>query len=47
MDESGLEGNDHYLAILWPAPPTELKVIKQWTPQEQAQRDDATNQPRE
>jgi hypothetical protein len=30
IDESGLEGNDHYRAVLWPAPPAELKVIKQW-----------------
>jgi hypothetical protein len=32
IDESGLEGNDHYLAALWPAPPAELQVIKQWVP---------------
>ena len=32
IDESGLEGNDHYLAVLWPAPPGELKVLKQWEP---------------
>jgi hypothetical protein len=32
IDESGAEGNDHYLAVLWPAPPAELRVIKQWEP---------------
>jgi hypothetical protein len=30
LDESGLEGNDYYLAVLWPAPPGEVQVIKQW-----------------
>jgi hypothetical protein len=32
IDESGLKGDDRYLAILWPAPPAELQVIKQWVP---------------
>ncbi len=32
IEESGLEGNDHYLAVLWPAPPAELRIIKQWDP---------------
>mgnify|MGYP001027684284 CR=1 FL=1 len=32
IDESGLESNDHYLVVLWPAPPAELRVIKQWDP---------------
>ena len=36
IDESGLEGNDHYLAVLWPAPPAELRVIKQWEPKSPA-----------
>jgi hypothetical protein len=30
IDESGLEGNDRYLAVLWPAPEGELRVLKQW-----------------
>lgn len=29
IDESGLEGEDHYLAVLWPAPPMDVQVIKQ------------------
>lgn len=29
IDETGLEGNDHYLAVLWPAPPAELHIVKQ------------------
>jgi hypothetical protein len=29
IDESGREGNDHYVLVLWPAPPAELRVIKQ------------------
>lgn len=36
IDETGLEGNDHYLAVLWPAPPAELRVIKQWVPPDPA-----------
>jgi hypothetical protein len=36
IDESGLEGNDDYLAVLWPAPPAELRVIKQWEPKSPA-----------
>lgn len=32
IDESGLEGDDRYLAVLWPATPAELRVIKQWAP---------------
>jgi hypothetical protein len=39
IDETGLGGNDHYLAILWPAPPAELKVLKQWGPQAAAETD--------
>jgi len=30
IDASGLEGEDHYLVALWPAPEQELCVIKQW-----------------
>jgi hypothetical protein len=30
LDESGLEGNDHYSVVLWPAPLGELLVLKQW-----------------
>jgi hypothetical protein len=26
----GLEGKDHYLVVLWPAPPGELTVLKEW-----------------
>ena len=29
IDESEQEGNDHYLAVLWPALPAELRVIEQ------------------
>jgi hypothetical protein len=32
IDEFGLEGNDRYLVVLWPAPPAALRVIKQWEP---------------
>jgi hypothetical protein len=32
LDESGLEGEDHYLAVLWPAPLAEVSVVKQWQP---------------
>jgi hypothetical protein len=27
----GLEGDDHYRVVLWPAPPSDVRVIKQWT----------------
>jgi hypothetical protein len=30
IDESGLEGNDHYCAQLWPAPADKDRVLKQW-----------------
>jgi hypothetical protein len=30
IEETALEGNDHYRAVLWPAPPASLQVIKQW-----------------
>jgi hypothetical protein len=30
IDETGLEGGDHYVAILWPAPPSDLQIVKQW-----------------
>jgi hypothetical protein len=30
LDASGLEGNDHYSVILWPAPAADLIVLKQW-----------------
>jgi hypothetical protein len=30
IDEMGLDGSDHYRAFLWPAPPEEVRVIKQW-----------------
>src|SRR5215467_11831617 len=29
IDESGREGNDRYVLVLWPTPPEELRVIKQ------------------
>lgn len=32
IDEIGLEGNDHCLAVLWPAPPADMRVVTQWTP---------------
>jgi hypothetical protein len=34
IDRSGLEGGDHYRAVLWPSPPQELRVLKQWAPAE-------------
>ena len=30
LDEDQFEGDDHYSVVLWPAPPTELRVLKQW-----------------
>ncbi|HEY1378961.1 MAG TPA: hypothetical protein VGF55_19320 [Gemmataceae bacterium] len=30
IDESRMEGGDHYRAVLWPAPPSEVRVVKQW-----------------
>ena len=30
LNETGLEGDDSYLAVLWPAPPGDLKILKQW-----------------
>lgn len=30
IDATGLEGNDHYLIVLWPKPRRALRVIKQW-----------------
>jgi hypothetical protein len=29
---SGLDGSDHYLVALWPAPPGDVQVVKQWVP---------------
>jgi len=31
INDTGLEGDDHYLAVLWPAPESDVKVIKQWS----------------
>jgi hypothetical protein len=30
IDECGLEGKDRYLLVLWPAPASEVHVVKQW-----------------
>jgi len=30
LDESGLEGEDHYTVVLWPAPFAELLLVKEW-----------------
>lgn len=30
LDENGLEGEDHYTVVLWPAPFAELHVLKEW-----------------
>jgi hypothetical protein len=30
VDETGLEGGDHYRAVLWPAPPDDVRVVKAW-----------------
>jgi hypothetical protein len=32
IDETGLEGNDHYCVVLWPALADEIRVLKQWNP---------------
>jgi len=32
IDAVGLDGNDHYLAVLWPAQPEDLRVLKQGAP---------------
>lgn len=32
IDEGGIEGDDHYLIVLWPEPYAELVVIKQSVP---------------
>lgn len=29
---SGPDGSDHYHAVLWPAPPGDVRVLKQWEP---------------
>jgi len=29
LRDNDLEGDDHYLVVLWPSPPIELKVLKQ------------------
>lgn len=34
INESGLEGSDHYRVVLWPAPASDLRVVKQWMPPE-------------
>ena len=30
LEESGLDGGDHYRAVLWPAPFADVWVVKQW-----------------
>ncbi len=30
LSADGLDGGDHYRAVLWPAPPAEVRVVKQW-----------------
>ncbi|MDQ3687197.1 MAG: hypothetical protein M3430_16600 [Acidobacteriota bacterium] len=30
--EYGAEGEDYYRVVLWPAPPAEVVVVKQWVP---------------
>jgi hypothetical protein len=30
LSGNGLEGRDHYKVVLWPAPPGEVDVLKQW-----------------
>ena len=37
LDESGIEGRDHYRTVLWPAPHVTSRVVKQWVPQERRQ----------
>jgi len=31
LSEDGLDGNDHYRVVLWPAPHAELRVLKEWS----------------
>jgi hypothetical protein len=38
INESRVEGHDHYRAVLWLAPPTDLRVIKQWWPKDEAEQ---------
>jgi hypothetical protein len=30
LSEDGLEGEDHYKVVLWPAEPAAVRVLKQW-----------------
>jgi hypothetical protein len=30
IDKAGLTGGDRYRAVLWPAPPAEVRVVKEW-----------------
>jgi len=30
LSEDGLEGDDHYKVVLWPAEPAAVRVLKQW-----------------
>lgn len=32
LSEDGLDGEDHYRLVLWPAPPGEVVVLKQYDP---------------
>lgn len=32
IDEWGIEGHDHYLAVLWPEPYSDLRIVKQCVP---------------
>lgn len=30
LGKTWVEGRDHYRAVLWPAPPSEVRVLRQW-----------------
>jgi len=30
LSEDGLDGDDRYTIVLWPAPPVPLRILKQW-----------------
>ncbi|MDG3007222.1 hypothetical protein [Paludisphaera mucosa] len=32
IEEAGTDGDDHYLAVLWPAPADDVRILKQWDP---------------
>jgi hypothetical protein len=45
IDASGLEGRDRYHVALWPAPPDDVRVLKQWEPPERGARTGTEERP--